>query len=156
MNKVLVGALIGLAATGPMTLAMKIMHKSLPKKERYPLPPRAITMKVAEETGIKELLDQNERYALTVASHFAFGSLAGALYVPVANKIPMHPVLGGVCFGLGVWATSYMGWIPAMGILRPATEHPPRRTGLMIAAHVVWGATAGMIVNSFDNLSKKS
>jgi hypothetical protein len=36
-----------------------------------------------------------------------------------------------------------MGWIPGVGILKPATAHPPRRNLLMIAAHVVWGtATA--------------
>ena len=33
-----------------------------------------------------------------------------------------------------------MGWIPAAGILKPATEHPPRRNLLMVGVHLVWGA----------------
>ena len=36
-----------------------------------------------------------------------------------------------------------MGWIPALNLLEPATEHPARRNALMIAVHLVWGtATA--------------
>jgi hypothetical protein len=32
-----------------------------------------------------------------------------------------------------------MGWIPAFGVLKPATEHPPRRNAVMLAAHFTWG-----------------
>ena len=32
-----------------------------------------------------------------------------------------------------------MGWIPAFGMLKPATGHPARRNAVMIAAHFVWG-----------------
>ncbi|MCA1636528.1 MAG: hypothetical protein LC802_23280 [Acidobacteria bacterium] len=52
---------------------------------------------------------------------------------------------------MAVWAGSYLGWLPAAGILRPATEHPPRRTALMIAAHVVWGVAAGLVVESLTD-----
>jgi uncharacterized membrane protein YagU involved in acid resistance len=45
----------------------------------------------------------------------------------------------GAVAGAAVWLASYMGWIPAVGILEPATKHPARRNGLMIAAHLVWG-----------------
>ena len=32
-----------------------------------------------------------------------------------------------------------MGWIPAFGVLKPATEHPLRRNAVMLGAHFVWG-----------------
>jgi uncharacterized membrane protein YagU involved in acid resistance len=51
----------------------------------------------------------------------------------------MGPVSGAVG-GLGIWLGSYLGWIPAASILKPATDHPRRRNLLMLAAHVVWGA----------------
>jgi hypothetical protein len=41
---------------------------------------------------------------------------------------------------------SYLGWIPALRLPQPATEEPPPRTGLMIAAHVVWGAAAAALL----------
>jgi hypothetical protein len=148
MNKILLGALAGLVATVPMSAAMKLLHEQLPEREQYPLPPRAVTMEFAEEAGVKEHLDEPERKGLTWAAHFAYGAACGAAYAPLARQSDLPPALKGAAFGLAVWAGSYLGWLPAAGILRPATEHPPRRTALMIAAHIVWGVTAGLVVES--------
>ncbi|HEX8285383.1 MAG TPA: DUF6789 family protein [Pyrinomonadaceae bacterium] len=144
MNRILLGALAGLAATAPMTLAMKLMHEQLPREERYPLPPRQVTEGVAEKAGVNKQLGEDEREAATWASHFAYGTACGALYGALAGgRADSHPLLAGVGFGVAVWAGSYLGWLPAAGIIAPATEHPARRNALMIAAHVVWGATTG-------------
>jgi len=151
MNGILAGALAGLAATGPMTLAMKLMHEQLPAEEQYPLPPRAVTMEVAERAGVKEHLDEGEREAATWAGHFAYGAACGAVYGALAANRRLPHVAAGVGFGLVVWAGSYLGWLPAAGILRPATEHPPRRNALMIAAHVVWGAATGLAVSALSD-----
>ena len=156
MNGILLGALAGLAATAPMSLAMKLMHEQLPPHEQYPLPPRAVTMELAEEAGVKEHLDEPEREGLTWASHFAYGATCGAVYAPLAQAVDLPPAVKGATFGLAVWAGSYLGWLPAAGILRPATEHPPRRTALMIAAHVVWGVAAGVIVDRLSEERRKS
>lgn len=147
MNRILLGALVGLAATAPMTLAMKLMHEQLPREERYPLPPRQVTEGLAQKAGLGEHLDEEEREAATWVSHFAYGAACGALYGAVAGeRLDVHPLLAGAGFGLAVWAGSYLGWLPAVGVISPATEHPARRNALMIAAHVVWGATAGVAV----------
>jgi hypothetical protein len=61
------------------------------------------------------------------------------------------PALSGAGFGVAVWAGSYSGRLPAAGILSPATRHPPRRNALMIAAHVVRGATAGLVVDKLSD-----
>jgi hypothetical protein len=151
MNRILLGALAGLAATGPMTLAMKLMHERLPREEQYPLPPRQVTEGLAEKAGVNEHLGEEERAAATWASHFAYGTACGALYGAVSGEgIDKHAALAGVGFGLAVWAGSYLGWLPAAGIISPATEHPARRNALMIAAHVVWGAGVGV---ALDRLS---
>jgi uncharacterized membrane protein YagU involved in acid resistance len=147
MNRVLLGALAGLAATAPMTLAMKLMHEQLPREEQYPLPPRQVTEGVAEKAGVDRHLDEETREAATWVSHFAYGTACGALYGALSGEvIDERPLLAGAGFGLAVWAGSYLGWLPAAGILSPATEHPARRNALMIAAHVVWGATTGVML----------
>jgi len=144
MKRILLGALAGLAATAPMTLAMKLMHVQLPREEQYPLPPRQVAEGVAEKAGVNEHLGEDEREAATWASHFAYGAACGALYGALSGeRVDSHPLLAGVGFGVAVWAGSYLGWLPAAGIIAPATEHPPRRNALMIAAHAVWGATTG-------------
>ena len=150
MNRILLGALAGLAATAPMTLAMKLMHASLPRHEQYPLPPRQVTEGMAEKAGVNEHLDEEERAAATWVSHFAYGTACGALYGALSDGLDglgVPPALSGVGFGLAVWAGSYLGWLPAAGLISPATEHPPRRNALMIAAHVVWGAAAGVMLD---------
>ena len=152
MNRILIGALAGLAATGPMTLAMKLMHEQLPREEQYPLPPRQVAEGLAEKAGVNEHLDEEEREAATWVSHFAFGAAAGALYGAVAGeRLDEHPVLAGAGFGLAVWAGSYLGWLPAAGILSSATKHPARRNALMIAAHVIWGATTGVALERLSD-----
>jgi hypothetical protein len=143
MNRILLGALAGLAATAPMTLAMKLMHEQLPREERYPLPPRQVTEGLAEKAGVGEQMGEDEREAATWASHFAYGAACGALYGALSGvRLDEHPLAAGAGFGVAVWAGSYLGWLPAAGIISPATEHPARRNALMIAAHLVWGATA--------------
>jgi uncharacterized membrane protein YagU involved in acid resistance len=152
MNRILLGALAGLAATGPMTVAMKLMHEQLPREEQYPLPPRQVAEGLAEKAGVNEHLGEEEREAATWVSHFAFGTACGALYGAVSGeRLDGHSVLAGAGFGLAVWAGSYLGWLPAAGLLSPATEHPARRNALMIAAHVVWGATTGVALEKLSD-----
>ena len=141
----LAGALAGLAATVPMTVAMEAMHRRLPQRQRYPLPPRKITMRAAGAVGVRHKLDEPERLGLTLAAHFGYGTAAGALYGPLSNRVKGPAAVKGMGYGLLVWAGSYLGLLPALGLLSPATDHPPRRNALMIAAHLVWGATLGLL-----------
>ena len=71
-------------------------------------------------------------------AHFAYGALCGAL---LAAATPRPGKVTGAAAGTAVWLTSYMGWIPALNLLKPATEHPARRNALMIGVHLVWGAS---------------
>jgi uncharacterized membrane protein YagU involved in acid resistance len=156
MNQLVKGALAGLIATVPMTIAMKLMHQQLPPKEKYPLPPRAITMELADRAGVKKYLDEDERYGLTVISHFGYGATVGAFYAPLAPLIPLPASAAGASYGVLIWAGSYLGWLPAMSILRPATRHPARRNALMISAHVLWGVCAGLLVEALKEEQSSS
>jgi hypothetical protein len=139
------GAGAGCAATAPMTAAMELMHRGLPWRERYPLPPSEIVSQLTEAIGLRKYVGRQEHIAITLASHFAYGTAAGALYGPLARIIPLPAALKGVIFGLLVWTLSYLGLLPGLGILRPATKHPPRRNALMIAAHILWGLVLGLL-----------
>ena len=85
--------------------------------------------------------------ALTGVSHFGYGAAAGGVYGLVRDRLPGGPLVGGVSFGLALWAASYFGWLPAAGLFPPPTREPGRRVGLMIAAHVVWGAATGIVAH---------
>ena len=151
MNPVIAGSMAGLAATAPMTVVMKSLHSQLPARERYPLPPKQITRELAEEAGVGDLTRGGPEWgAATYASHFGYGAVGGAAYGAMAPHLPGHPVLKGVGFGLAVWTVSYLGWLPAAGILPSATREPARRDALMIAAHVVWGGVTGLLTETFE------
>lgn len=141
MNRYLAGAVGGLLATVPMTLAMEALYRRLPREERYPLPPREITQDIVGRAEPNVPLDDEQYAELSLASHFGYGALAGALY-PVACRDISHPLLYGSGYGVAVWAASYFGWIPALRILAPPQRHPASRRRLMIVAHLVWGAGA--------------
>jgi len=144
MNRYVAGAIAGLAGTVAMTAAMRTMFRALPERDRYPLPPRLITDRVVGPTGVMDAMDEAERRDLTLALHYGYGAAAGALYPAVARKVGGPAVATGIGYGLAVWGASYLGWIPAMRILTPATRHPRARNSLMLTAHVVWGGVTGV------------
>jgi uncharacterized membrane protein YagU involved in acid resistance len=144
-HKLAKGAAAGFVATAPMSISMLIGWSLLPKQEKYPLPPRLITEQIAERVGLADQMSENQLVGLTIFSHFGYGALFGALYALFDGRLRMHSSLKGTLAGLALWIGSYLGWLPAMGILRPATGHPRRRNLLMILAHVVWGLTLGLM-----------
>lgn len=147
--KAAVGLIAGTVATGPMTVAMILWHRRLPASERYPLPPREITEKVTHAAGVRYKMEESTHSAATLIAHFGYGATAGLLYAFLAGEVRAGALLKGIAFGLFVWSASYLGLLPATGILEPATEHPPRRNLMMIGAHVIWGAALGWLAKLF-------
>jgi hypothetical protein len=139
------GALAGFAAVGPMTALMEAAGRLLPREEQEPLPPRQITERVAERVGAEDDMTEEQTAAATMAGHFGYGTGSGAGYGALAPHLPGPPVARGVAFALGLWTASYLGWLPAAGLYRPATRDSAGRNALMIAAHVLWGAILGRV-----------
>lgn len=137
--RLLLGLICGIAATGPMSVVMVLLHRRLPDRERYPLPPREITTKAVEQVAEPAKLAPATRSALTWLAHFGYGGAAGALYAVTERRLPGGGVARGSVFGLLVWAVSYLGLLPGLRVLTSATRHPARRSALMIGAHLVWG-----------------
>ena len=134
-SRLVIGAIAGFVGTMAMTSAMQRLHKRLPVKERYPLTPREIVDSTAAAAGAA--LPNDAAKDITTAAHFAYGAAMGAM-ISALNPEPSKKA--GAAAGMAVWLASYMGWIPALNVLEPATRHPRRRNLLMIGVHIVWGA----------------
>jgi uncharacterized membrane protein YagU involved in acid resistance len=143
--RLVLGVICGVAATGPMSVAMVLLHRRLPARERYSLPPREITTRAVEGVAETNEIDPSTRSAITWLAHFGYGGVAGAIYAATERRLPGGVAARGPLFGLLVWTVSYLGLLPGLRILTPATEHPQRRNALMVAAHLVWGWVLGMI-----------
>lgn len=146
-----IGGAAGLAATLPMTLFMALARRTLPRHERRSLPPRDITKSLARAAGMPiDDRPNHEQAAVALAAHFAYGASVGAVYGSVAGRSRLSPKAEGAAFGLLVWGGNYLLGLPALGLLTPATEHPPRRVALMVVAHLVWGAALGTAAQAMD------
>ncbi len=141
------GAIAGFLGTIPMTIFMLAMHRFLPKWQRYALPPQKITEELADRADLEKHMNKPQILGATLVSHFGYGSAMGVLYYFVGRSFSLPPLLKGALFGLIVWSASYLGLLPALSISPSADEEPARRNILMIAAHIVWGSTTGMVAN---------
>jgi xanthosine utilization system XapX-like protein len=147
------GALAGFLATIPMTAFMVIAYQYLPEHERYPLHPSEIVTAGIEEPLLRKPLNAPQHVALTLVFHFGYGITVGAVCTPLMSRMPFPPVLRGTVCGLAIWAIGYLGWLPAMRILHPATQYPPHRRTQLILAHVVWGSALGIVADRFEGKS---
>lgn len=147
MHRAITGALAGAAATVPMTIFWEALHVRLPGDPPRPLPPREVAEGLAVKAGISRELSELQMQRLSMALHFGYGTATGALFGIIAPRRPRAALGAGMLFGLGVWAASYLGWLPASGIRQSPRWDPPVRTRLLIASHLVWGAAAGLLVN---------
>ena len=135
----------GVAATVAMSVPMLAADKAGLMPEP---PPEKITEDAMSAVGI-EPEDRTERQENVVATvtHFAFGAACGVVFALVRRRLRLRvPAwVQGIPFGLGVWAVSYKGWVPALGILPPPEHDRPGRVRTMVAAHVVYGAVLGAV-----------
>jgi uncharacterized membrane protein YagU involved in acid resistance len=147
-NQLLIGAAAGTAAAVPMTAYWEYMHARLPGEPPRPLPPREIVEALAVKAGVSRQLSERDVQNLTLAAHFGYAALTGALFGLMAPRRGRAGLGAGVLFGLGVWGASYLGWLPAAGVRQPVKYDPLARTGLMIGGHVVWGALLGLMAGT--------
>lgn len=140
----------GLISTTAMTIVMELLYGRLPRDDQYPLPPEEIAT-VAEIKMWGKPLDAPQHMILTLVSHFGYGISLTGIFSLIANHLPFMPVFNGILYSLVVWTASYMGWLPALKVLRPATEFPSARNGLMVFSHVIWGALLGALIGKSQN-----
>jgi hypothetical protein len=147
VERLVIGAVGGIAATWAMTVAMNVLFRRLPDDEQYPLPPREITETLLPASSH---ISEDTIAACSLAAHAAYGAAAGSVFT--LSGVHQHrPVVRGMMWGLVVWSISYLGWLPMAGILKPAIIHPMRRNMLMIIVHLVWGGGTGLAVSTLNN-----
>ena len=153
----LAGALGGLAASVPMAFVMMGLNRYLPVSRRSwpeklrPLPPKEIVVETAIRANVEEAVQPGQRWdAATWIGHLGYGAATASLYPLATRPLPLPYLARGMLFALGVWAGSYLGWLPALGILPPATRQTPRRNAVMILSHLSWGSLLALFTRLFE------
>jgi len=113
------------------------------------IPPEKVTAHLLDRAGLRRRGRRTQDVAATLA-HLGFGAATGAIFATIEREPkPMLPfVPAGMLFGTAIWLVSYQGWIPAIGIMPPASRDQPGRPQSMLAAHLVFGAVLGGVVGA--------
>jgi uncharacterized membrane protein YagU involved in acid resistance len=112
------------------------------------MPPEKVTSKLLHRAGIEHTRAQQD--ALATVLHFGFGATAGAAFGVLAPRSLIARVPAGLTYGVAIWGVSYMGWMPALGIMPPPERDRRDRQAVMLAAHLVYGTTLALMVGRRD------
>jgi hypothetical protein len=144
LKRILIGAGAGALATVPQSLVVWGL-KAAGLYGRTP-PPAAVAEGVSAAAVDLQALPEEQRRAITLAAHFAFGAAGGAAFGLTTVVVRPTPV-AGLLAGLAIWKASYDGWIPAMRIMPPPAKDESGRVLTMVLAHVAYGLTLGALVD---------
>jgi hypothetical protein len=134
VRQTVAGGLGGTAATLVMTGWMGLSQATGRHGE---LPPKRLVRRLARRAGIPARRHGPGTQIASAAAHLGFGASAGALYGTVVRRSSLPRA---TAFALAIWAVSYAGWVPALGLLPPPSRDNPRRAWTTLTAHVVYGS----------------
>ncbi len=137
----LLGAVVGVLATLAMSAVMLLADwLGLMGKQ----PPERIVERASQATGTRA--DEGQQNAVAAAAHLGFGAAGGAAFGALAQLARTSvPSAIALPWALAIWAGSYFGWIPALGLLPPPDRDAPGRASTMFVAHLVYGLSLGVL-----------
>jgi hypothetical protein len=148
------GAAAGAVATVAMTALMYGAQKAGLLGR---MPPRKITEHLLSRLGLRRATPEPARRALAAIAHLGFGASCGAVFgaghevvrarLAPGREVHAPVVVAGLAYATAIWAVSYAGWVPALGIMpRPRFDRPGRPTA-MVLAHGIYGAVLARFVD---------
>lgn len=144
------GAYAGALATVAMTGFMKASQWS--GLYRDEIPPTKLVSRSLTRLGLRAKTGNQAETGLIAAGHWAFGMAAGSVFglLHRRSRGQLRALIAGVGFGLLIWAISYMGWIPALGLLRGPWRQRRAQAYMPLLAHVVYGAALGLAAEALE------
>jgi hypothetical protein len=106
--------------------------------------------------GLSPGVSPGESVVDTIA-HYAFGAGCGSILglLSTGQRVPA-PI--GAAYGLAVWYLGYQKLAPSVGACPPAGEDRAGRQALLLAGHLLWGASLTVVMNRlrFDKTAMTS
>jgi hypothetical protein len=147
-QRVLLGAIAGFGGTmvmqGMMTLSAKTIPSAKPPIKQDP--GEFMIGKVKEHIEVPEAVAK----AAAKSLHLGYGMTSGVLYSALRNRAGSN-FLDGAILGLGVWASGYLGWLPATELMPPITQQRPEQVIVPIVQHAIFGIA---VVAAYDSLMR--
>ena len=112
---------------------------------------KMIVPKVMPQQMQPDAFSEEQEMKVAAGTRLGHSALMGSVYGLTRSKLRfMPPPLMGAAFALGVWALSFEGWIPALGIKEKTSSKLPQKWFVPIMGHMVYGAVTAL---AFKRLS---
>jgi hypothetical protein len=85
---------------------------------------------------IPQVFEKGAAQMLGIGYGLTFGALFGLLH-----RKKFTVLLDGSVLGIATWATGYLGWLPATGLMPPITKQKPVQVVGGILSHLLYGMT---------------
>ena len=163
VNGILAGAIAGVAGALAMNQFQRLAARvqggreaddatiGIPRTGRGPQPAQAIGNASDDSTArVANALTSAVGYPLSTPRqkqvagefvHLVFGAINGAVYGAAVELNPGMRAVGGVPFGLAVWALADEGVVPALGLKRAPKDTSIGLHAYSFTSHMVYGAT---------------
>jgi hypothetical protein len=154
------GALVGALGTAvigkELALAQRLPERLRPAAPNQD-PGRFIVDKMAEQSQrpVPEKTRKVAARSLHLAYGMGFGALLGLLRAGRRGRLGIGGALAsGAALGAVVWAAGYLGWLPALGLVRPVREQG-LHTVSSLAAHLGYGVATALPLVPAEGLLKR-
>jgi hypothetical protein len=140
LNRLLgIGAIAGLAGSAVMMALRAYDQKHVPKSvPRAREDPGEFMVRAAERATGK--LPKPLEKSAAMALHTGYGTMFGVAYSLLRRRSRERSSLAdGMALGSAVYAASYFGWLPALGLTRPVWKQRPLEIAGELWRHVAYG-----------------
>ncbi len=103
---------------------------------------------IEKVAGVYDDLPKGVREAGWISQHFVYGTAAGLLYSLAESRLRFdkgyaQTIPAGIVFGALLWVIGFAGWVPLAKLYPSPDDQTPRKAGMILGAHAVYGvATA--------------
>ena len=134
----------GVAGTAAAVLMLPVFDGAKRLGLLSEAPPARVIDRAAAEAEKRP--DPAERAGAAFASHLLYGAGVGAAYAALIAPLPrpLPAAIAGPAFGILVWVASYLGWMPAAGVLPRPWRQPAGDALVPVVAHLVYGLALGV------------
>lgn len=143
------GALAGIAATAAMTrIARDWVQIRHPDTELHYHPLTNLQWLV-QKVGRRRPLPEHAAVPLAHALHYGYGALAGAAFAVSLDEAGRFPwALRGGAYGLFLWTVSFCGYVPLLGIYKPAWRFEAQEREVTLLAHGSYGIALAAVLEA--------
>ena len=154
VQRIAIGAVAGLGATGVMqgllTASAKLLPDSTPPMKGDPGKFMVEKAKSVLPEDTRQRVPEAVDKAAAKSLQMGYGMTSGMLYAacrPRGGSI----LIDGTILGVAVWAAGYLGWLPAADLMPPVTEHSAQQITVPIVNHALFGIA---VVAAYDGMMR--